>query len=68
MGLVSTLSGIPDWALVRAGEPAPWPQIEGDIASLIRAGRSAWQVPIAANPINPTCPGCSCRHSRPRHA
>lgn len=41
MGLVSTLSGIPDWALVRAGEPAPWPQIEGDIVSLIRAGRSA---------------------------
>ncbi|SKR34885.1 xanthine dehydrogenase [Mycobacteroides abscessus subsp. abscessus] len=41
MGLVSTLSGIPDWALVRAGEPAPWPQIEGDVVSLIRAGRSA---------------------------
>lgn len=41
MGLVSTLSGIPDWALVRAGEPAPWPQIDGDIVSLIRAGCSA---------------------------
>ncbi|MDO2970539.1 XdhC family protein [Mycobacteroides abscessus] len=41
MGLVSTLSGIPDWALVRAGELAPWPQIDGDIMSLIRAGHSA---------------------------
>ncbi|QCH24441.1 XdhC family protein [Mycobacteroides salmoniphilum] len=38
--LVSTLAGIPEWALVRAGEPAPWPQIDGDIASLVRAGRS----------------------------
>ncbi|MFA4082249.1 XdhC family protein [Mycobacteroides salmoniphilum] len=38
--LVSALAGIPEWALVRAGEPAPWPQIDGDIASLVRAGRS----------------------------
>ncbi|MFD6198073.1 XdhC family protein [Mycobacteriaceae bacterium NPDC060252] len=39
--LASTLSGIPQWALVRPGEPARWPQIDGDIASLVRAGRSA---------------------------
>lgn len=41
VAVVSTLSGIPEWALVRAGESAPWPQIDGDIASLVRAGRSA---------------------------
>ncbi|ORB50610.1 XshC-Cox1 family protein [Mycobacteroides saopaulense] len=41
VGLVSTLSGIPDWALVRPGESVPWPQIDGDVAALIRAGRSA---------------------------
>ncbi|OHT87948.1 XdhC family protein [Mycobacteroides saopaulense] len=41
VGLVSTLSAIPDWALVRPGESVPWPQIDGDVASLIRAGSSA---------------------------
>lgn len=39
--LVSTLSGAPHWALVRSGERAPWAQIDGDIAALMRAGRSA---------------------------
>lgn len=39
--LVSTLSGIPQWALVRPGESAPWPRVDGDIASLARTGRSA---------------------------
>ncbi|ORA55239.1 XdhC family protein [Mycobacteroides franklinii] len=41
LALVSTLSGVPDWALVRPGEPSPWPPIDGDIASRVRAGRSA---------------------------
>ncbi|MUM18529.1 XdhC family protein [Mycobacterium sp. CBMA271] len=41
MALVSTLSGAPDWALVSPGEPVPWPLIDGDIAALVRAGRSA---------------------------
>ncbi|OHU50491.1 XdhC family protein [Mycobacteroides chelonae] len=41
VGLVGTLSGVPDWALVRPGESAPWSQIDGTIASLVRAGRSA---------------------------
>lgn len=41
LALVSTLAGAPEWALVRLGEPSPWPLIGGDIAALVRAGRSA---------------------------
>ncbi|MBA0044798.1 XdhC/CoxI family protein [Mycobacteroides sp. LB1] len=41
VALVTTLSGVSDWALLQPGEPGPWPQIDGDIAALVRSGRSA---------------------------